>query len=549
MTRERRVGHGWVSRRQMLQHMGAGGLLALAGPLGAAAQDAGAPPPAGAPQPGGIARIRGRDPLGWDPMLTLTNRTHIAVSFTHNRLFRYQAGPDVPIGTMVVEPDLVERWEQPSDTRYIFHLRQGVHWHNKPPVGGRELVAEDVRYSIERFMTVKGNANRSLMREIKQVDVLGKYTVQVDLDAPNVWLLDYLAEASTLPIVAKEVIDTYGTTKKPQAVIGTGPWMLESYQSGVKAVFVKNPTYFRQGLPYLDAVHLIMIADGATAAAAYASGQLDFGWSLGSAIGGREYRRLKEKHPDWYYKGFRPNYQSYLAMRSDQPPFNDQRVRQAVSMAINRERVESKWRQANTSVPPGLRDWHTPLDQLGEGATYHAYNPDAARRLLQEAGYAKGFDTTMLLHSGYSPRWADYAEQVASWLGEVGIRVQIVDKEYGAYIRLLSRAKYDGMAMLLSKPYVTPDGFIYRRYTKGNIGYVDAAELRALALAQRQEKDIAKRQEIIAQISRLAAMKQYYIFFNSWPRVASWLPHVQNFNTNLGYDYGGRLEAAWFAQS
>ena len=158
-------------------------------------------------------------------MLTLTNRTHVAVSFTHNRLFRYKSGPEVPIGTMVVEPDLIERWEQPSDMRYIFHLRQGVHWHNKPPVGGRELVAEDVRYSIERFMTVKGNANRSLLREIKEVNVLGKYTGQVDLDAPNVWLLDYLAEASTLPIVAKEVIDTYRTMKKPQAVIGTGPWM------------------------------------------------------------------------------------------------------------------------------------------------------------------------------------------------------------------------------------------------------------------------------------------------------------------------------------
>ena len=72
--------------------------------------------------------MRGRDPLGWDPMRTVSFRTHMAISFTHNRLFRYKAGPEVEIGTMIVEPDLVERWEEPRDTRYIFHLRRGVHW-------------------------------------------------------------------------------------------------------------------------------------------------------------------------------------------------------------------------------------------------------------------------------------------------------------------------------------------------------------------------------------------------------------------------------------
>jgi peptide/nickel transport system substrate-binding protein len=107
--------------------------------------------------------------------------------------------------------------------RYILHLRQGVRFHDKPPVGGRELVAEDVRYSIDRFLTVQGNANRAMLEDISEVKVLDKYTVQVDVKAPNVWLLDYMADASVLPIIPKEAIDKFGDMKQPEAVIGTGP--------------------------------------------------------------------------------------------------------------------------------------------------------------------------------------------------------------------------------------------------------------------------------------------------------------------------------------
>ena len=57
-----------------------------------------------------------------------------------------------------MEPDLAERWEEPDDTTYVFHLRQGVKWHNKPPVNGRELVAEDVKFTYDRFLTEQGNA-------------------------------------------------------------------------------------------------------------------------------------------------------------------------------------------------------------------------------------------------------------------------------------------------------------------------------------------------------------------------------------------------------
>lgn len=112
MTRSRMFEQGVLSRRHFLQRAGTGGALILGGLPGtlptATAQ-------AASPQPGGVARVRGYDPLGWDAMLSTSYRTHIAVSYTHNRLFRYKPGADVPIGKMIIEPDLVERWEEPSD--------------------------------------------------------------------------------------------------------------------------------------------------------------------------------------------------------------------------------------------------------------------------------------------------------------------------------------------------------------------------------------------------------------------------------------------------
>jgi peptide/nickel transport system substrate-binding protein len=489
-------------------------------------------------------------------MLTTSYRTHIAVSYTHNRLFRYKPGVDVPIGTMIVEPDLVERWEEPSDTRYIFHLRQGVHWHDKPPVGGRELVAEDVRYSTERFLTVPGNANRPLLADIAEVKVLGKYTVQVDLHTPNVWFLDYLADASTLPVIAREVVEQFGDLKKPEAVIGTGPWMLATYEPRVKAIFTKHPHYFRPGLPYLDEVRLLILDDDSTASAAYMTGQLDFGWTFISTIRLEEMEIFTKRHPDWHYEPFLWNVHSSLAMHTDEPPFNDQRVRQAISMALNRqEMLEALYTgqgRLDTAVPAALHDWHLPVEQLGEGARYYQHNPTEAKRLLTEAGYPEGFKASMLVYTGYGNLWNDLITLVVNSLRQVGIDVQLQPKEYGAYVQAVTTRTYSDMLLFQDRPYVIPDGFVYERYQPAsprNFSFVDDPRMRELAQAQRREKDRHKRQALFHELSRLAAVNQYYVHLNAGVYVASWQPHVKNFNTNLGYDYGGRMEGTWFAKA
>ena len=97
---------------------------------------------AGAPKRGGILRLPGNDPVHFDPHLTPSFKTHTTLRFVYSRLLRHKVGPDVPPGAFILEPDVAERWDMPDDTTYVFHLRQGVTWHNKPPVNGRELVAE-----------------------------------------------------------------------------------------------------------------------------------------------------------------------------------------------------------------------------------------------------------------------------------------------------------------------------------------------------------------------------------------------------------------------
>src|SRR5262245_7487630 len=122
-----------------------GGSLRLVAPRAASAQS---------PKRGGVFRIAVQlDPVGLDPHQTIAFTTMMMLSFTHSRLVKVKAGPSVRPGTYPVEGDVAESWTQPTETTYVFKLRKGVRWHNKPPVNGRELTAEDVKYTYERFLT------------------------------------------------------------------------------------------------------------------------------------------------------------------------------------------------------------------------------------------------------------------------------------------------------------------------------------------------------------------------------------------------------------
>ena len=264
-----------LSRRDVLKAGLAAGAMLSAWPLHRPPALWGAE--AGQPKRGGILRAWGYDPPHFDPQLTINGKTHNTVSFVYSTLVRYKVGPEIPPGTFIVEPHLAERWESPDDTTYVFHLRQGVTWHNKPPVNGRELVAEDVKFTYDRFLTESGNANRYLLDSVDRIEVVDRYTVKFLLKEPYVWLLDVLATSKAMWIIAREVVEKFGDLKKPETAIGTGPFLLERYEPNVKTVFKRNPDYFRTGQPYVDGVEWVVLSDDSTGLAMYRTGQLDCG--------------------------------------------------------------------------------------------------------------------------------------------------------------------------------------------------------------------------------------------------------------------------------
>jgi peptide/nickel transport system substrate-binding protein len=538
-----------VSRRQVLQAGLAAGVTLSAWPLARPAPLWGVE--AGQPRRGGILRVRGYDPTHFDPHLTISFKTHTTLSFVYSKLVRYPVGTGVQPGVFTVEPDLAERWEALDDTTYVFHLRKGVKWHNKPPVNGRELVAEDVKFTYDRFLTETGNANRYILEPVDRVEVVDRYTVKFLLKEPYVWLVSALAYSWSMWIIAPEVVQQFGDLKKPETAIGTGPFLLERYEPNVKTVFKRNPDYYRQGQPYVDGVEWFVLEDESTGLAMYRTGQIDCGpwhwWSVRQ----QDLEAFKKSHPNLVYQDYLSNVPGLLYMRINQPPFNDVRVRRAISHAIDRQGlIDAVWGRGEPTpaVARGLVEWSLPIDQLGTGAKYYQYDPKEARRLLAEAGYPNGFKTQLTATNGLGRDLIDDVQLVQGYLKDVGIEVELKLQEFGAYMATTFAGKYEG---LVRAPYGIawePDGVLYRAYapdSANNLSHVNDPTLTAMLKEQRRTRDLEARKKIIFDIQRYAAEQQYYVYTNSVMITSSWQPYVKNFSPNLSFDYGNRAAALW----
>ncbi len=539
-----------VSRRELLKWGGAG--LAAA----AAAPALWSPARAQAPKRGGTLSLRLWDPPHFDPHLTVSYKTHIALTFTHGRLLKHKAGPGIQPGTFPIEGDLAESWTQPNETTYVFKLRKGVRWQNKPPVNGRELTADDVVYSVERFRTIKGNANAYMLSSLDRVEAVDKYTVKVTLREPFVWLPDMLANPMAVAVVAKECVEKFGDLRKPETVVGTGPWMLDSYRPNVGYTYVRNPGYFAAGLPYLDKVEVTVDEDNASRMAAFIAGKYDLGWENPGIINRVDWVQikdtLKQKRPRLQTAEFPSNVMSHISMRTDQKPFSDPRVRQAMSLAIDRQAILDATAEGvgvfNPPVPAALKEWSLPVPQLGEGAKYYKHDPKEAKRLLSQAGYPNGFPASICFTTYGSTILVDAAQLILKNLKDVGIDSKLDQKEYGAYISTCFYGKFDSLTYGPQTPFLEPDNFLFGQYYPGetkNQSHINDPVVADMLIRQRRTQDVAKRREIINEIQRYLAKQQYYVQIPSGIYIAVWDSALKNYGPNVGYDYGGRLLAAW----
>jgi peptide/nickel transport system substrate-binding protein len=536
-----------LSRRELMKLGGTALAGAAIAPSVARAQ---------APKRGGTLSLKMWDPPHFDPFQTISYKTHIALSFTHSRLLKHKAGPSVVPGTFAIEGDLAESWSQPTETTYIFKLRKGVRWHNKPPVNGRELTADDVVFSVNHFLTVKGNANAYMLKAVDKVEAPDKYTVKFTLKEPFAWFLDMLANPLAVAIVAREVLEKHGDFKKQESVIGTGPWMLESYRPNVGITYVRSPNYFLPGLPYIERVETFVDEDKASRISAFLSGKYDIGTEFPGTIDRVDWVQikdtLKQKRPNLRTVEFTSPVMSHISMRTDQKPFSDARVRQAMSLAIDRKTIIDSVYEGvgvlNPAVPAALKEWSIPIDKLGDGAKYYKYDLAEAKRLMAAAGYANGFPASMCFATYGSTVLVDMQQLVQKNLKDIGIDVKLDTKEYGAYIATCFYGKFDSMTFGPQTGFLEPDNFLFGQYYPEelkNQSHINDPIVADMLVRQRRTTDLGKRREILYDIQRHLAKQQYYVQMPSAVYVGVWEGALKNYAPSFGYDYGGRLMAAW----
>jgi len=538
-----------ISRRDLLKLGGAavaaGSGLPLLDPKPAAAQT---------PKRGGTFRVRLHvNPVHFDPQQTLAFPTMVAMSFTHSRLVKVKAGPSVKSGTSPIEPDLAESWSQPSDTTYLFKLRRGVRWHPKPPVNGRELTAEDVKYTYERFL-LPANPNRGLLEQVDKIEAVDKHTVKFTLKEPFAWFLDALASTSTW-IIAKEAVEQFGDLKKPESCIGTGPWMLERYEPSVRLIWVRNPNYFIPGLPYVDGVDMTLETDPSTALAGWLAGKFDFAPEYGMVVRRSDLDVVKPRKPGLQMQDHLVVFGGIWWFKLEQDPFKDVRVRRALAVATNWKEVleTNSWSQGhgvpNPAVPAALKEWSIPIDQLPpEGRRLYDFDPGEAKRLLAQAGLPSGFKTTLETTGGYGPDYLDAVQVGLSNWKKAGIEAELKLKEYGAFVSSTIFGRFEKMGSGLFGAWADPDGYLYRYFVPGqalNASGVNDPKLTEMIKLQRRTFNVAKRREIVYDIQRYISQHVYVIYGPSVMPVVAWEPYVKNFGPNIGHDYGGRLMAAW----
>jgi peptide/nickel transport system substrate-binding protein len=293
--------------------------------------------------------------------------------------------------------------------------------------------------------------------------------------------------------------------------------------------------------------------DPAARFAAFVTGQIDAGPEFpGMMLRHQDVKTAREKRPNLRLVTFPANVMTHIGMRTDMPPFNDVRVRKALSHALDRKAIADATvplgSVRNPPIPAALASWALPVEKLGEGAKYYEYDPKEARRLLKEAGHGNGFATTLTYNDYQSQELIDSVQMSVKFWKDVGVEVNVVQKPYAAYFASAYVGKYEGLMMGPQFPALDPYNFMaqYLPEESKNQSHVNDPVLTDLIQNSTRTLDEKKRREIVHDFQRHAAKQVYYLRINSQVYQAALDPALTNFGPNLGYDYGGRLMAAWW---
>ena len=362
--------------------------------------------------------------------------------------------------TYNLTPWVAESWEWTDETTLVVTIPQGIKFHNRPPVNGRELKARDVVFSFAQHR--EGGLQPLYWDNVVSMDATDDYTVTFKLTNPSPLFVSQLISDYRAPLLTQEAGGPEGDYTSAESVIGTGPWQLTKSTPGVGVTFERHSDYRIEGRPYIDNVNLSIMRDPTTRVAAIEVGKLDALDEL--SIGLKE--RMQRTSPDIQWVDCPGTLTQGITMNNQEPPFTDVRVRRAVSMAIDRESI-TKGLLGGFGVSVGVAPPADPNalrieDFPPEARQYLEYNPEGARALLAEAGFSDGISLDLPARSYGSP-FNELRDIVPTLLKRVGIDASLRIVSPAEYSSMLSNRSYGPIMItrLSSKAPLAADLFAY----------------------------------------------------------------------------------------
>ena len=308
-------------------------------------------------------------------------------------------------------PAVASDYKVSSDGKvYTFTLRDGIKFHNGNPV-----TVEDVKYSLERCCgLLDGVVLNSSLKTIESVKIVDQKTVEVTLESANSEMICYFTSA----IIPKGV----DTAKTP---VGTGPFKFESYSPQEKVVLAKNDNYWISELPYLDTVTFRIVSNSDSAVMFLKSGGID----MFSYLTDDQVLELQDSHQ--ILTGMSDTVQA-LFINNAVEPYNDVRVRQAISYAIDTKAIVEyvsggKGTAIGAPMTPALERYYADYSNA------YALDVAKAKSLLAEAGYPNGFTMKLTYPTNYQFH-IDTATIIADQLKAANITVELVPVEWATWL-------------------------------------------------------------------------------------------------------------------
>ncbi|HLZ31802.1 MAG TPA: ABC transporter substrate-binding protein, partial [Chloroflexota bacterium] len=391
-------------------------------------------------------------------------------------------------GDLTVQPDLAESWTVSGDGKtYTFKLRQAK-WHNGDPV-----TSGDVKFTFDRILTVDGSVAKSLFTDIDHVDTPDPQTVVFVLKQPNVTILPYMASPNASIVSEKVAGANANDLSKKEAAIGSGPFKLAEWVPDNYMLLQANKDYYLPGLPYLDAIRINIVPDQAGLVAALRTKAAD----MALIEDAQTAQSLRQENGITLDARPSPNY-NLLFINTARKPFDNVKVRQAISYAIDRQQIIDTVAlgegEATGPIAPALTQYAIPVSQ------YPSYTRDVAKakQLLQEANVGP-IEFTMLTETTEPTYAKDIAQIVQQQLADVGIKMNIELLEFAQWVQRWLKADFD-MAPGLNGGNADPDYYIFRYFTTdGNLNFVTSYQNQTVSDAIKQARtttDVARRKQL-----------------------------------------------------